>query len=566
MTGAAKVTTQVIDLTNRVQPSGSYASGIVIESKIGPVNTPVLVSGQTDFLRKFTLDETIEIGWDNAFFEAWQYLKTYPNLYVVRAAKTTGDFCATYGGCRVQLYNSEFDNAPMSEGFVIEHDASGEVPFVEPQLVNRAYKDLPDNAEPQVDDTTGEAYYTFNSGITKTLVKVQDKYRYYAGEDDVAFVIYGSSEGGFANDLAISIITDPEEVKLDECFIVRLYRKNKKDQYIKLGDYTCSLNPAKKDGYGTNCYITNVLGSNKYIRAIANQTLSMLKQRTHIVNVSASVILKNPYLYDSNNRLITKTWSNLIVGGVQSKHQEGEIIVVPQIAGKPAYYECTQGGYSSEIQPSRSAWVNGNWYIETVNDGEVTWTLREVVVPYVSDDEVSAGKTVEVQSGLIYKAMNAGRTSSRPPQTWGADTVEDKDIVWQKQIQTKQIDNKGNILDGTDNIFAIGYTNYAGSAAEVPSTMKVFGDEYLGAELELPKTLMVTDVTTYDPINIHESNKNISPHREKDSGDLKNVYVWLIKLMPKDKKLIASLIFWWYIQCLDKLILFCKRKVIMNSK
>ena len=107
------VTTNVVDRTTRVNSVGTYNAAIVIAAKKGPINEPTLVTSQTDFLRRFTPNETIELGWDGAHHEAFQYLATQSNLYVVRAAHTSDladrddDSIALFGGCNIMLYKSE---------------------------------------------------------------------------------------------------------------------------------------------------------------------------------------------------------------------------------------------------------------------------------------------------------------------------------------------------------------------------------------------------------------------------------------------------------------------------
>ena len=162
----ASVSDYTQDLTNRVSTTSTYAAAIVVASKKGPADTPVLVGGQTKYLQKFTPNETLELGWDAALYEAWIYLAQQNNLYVVRALAKD----ALYGGCKIRTFKSELDNKPLEKGF--------------------------DNI-----DTADFDY-----------------------END-ALLIYGADQGDYNNDLSVAIITDPDEVKLEGCFIVRVYKK-----------------------------------------------------------------------------------------------------------------------------------------------------------------------------------------------------------------------------------------------------------------------------------------------------------------------------------------------------
>ena len=161
---APKVITSVEDQSTRVNANGTVNVGIVIAAKKGPINKPQLITGQTAFLRKFTPNERLEIGWDIAYYEAYEYLKTQSNLYVVRAANSD----VKYGGCTIKLAESANAGLPLEEGF-----------------------DSPDTFE--------------------------------FAEDD-ALLIYGTDPGAYNNDLSVIIVTDEEEVKLKGAFLVKVYK------------------------------------------------------------------------------------------------------------------------------------------------------------------------------------------------------------------------------------------------------------------------------------------------------------------------------------------------------
>jgi hypothetical protein len=203
---AASVQTTVIDQSNRVNSSSTINAGIVIAAKKGEVNTPILVPSQTAFLRRFTPNEKIEIGWDGAIYEAFKYLETAGRLYVVRACSET----AKFGGCLIKLVSSADVNISVGAGFA-----------------------SPDE-------------YVFEN------------------EDD-AILIYGANQGAWNNDISITITTDPKVVKLAQAFILKVYKKG-----VLVETHTCSLNPSLKNGYGVNCFIETVLEGSNYVRAISN--------------------------------------------------------------------------------------------------------------------------------------------------------------------------------------------------------------------------------------------------------------------------------------------------------
>jgi len=86
MSGSASVNVSTIDLSTRVPAFPGVFGAIVIPAKKGPVNRAVLVTSEDDFLRRFTPDEKVEVGFDLAHFSAINFLGKSDKLYVSRAA------------------------------------------------------------------------------------------------------------------------------------------------------------------------------------------------------------------------------------------------------------------------------------------------------------------------------------------------------------------------------------------------------------------------------------------------------------------------------------------------
>lgn len=212
---APRIITSIDDQSTRVSSTGTYNAAIVIAAKKGEINKPVKVTGQSDFLRKFTPNERIEIGWDMAYYEAYKYLATQSNLFVVRAAHIQdldtdeADYPALYGGCLIKTMNAANENLSCPNGFASPED--------------------------------------------------------YLFQTDEVLLIYGANEGAYNNELSIVIETDPKVVKLDNAFIIKVYKKN-----ILVETKVCSLDPSAKNGYGVNCFVETVLKGSLYIRAISN--------------------------------------------------------------------------------------------------------------------------------------------------------------------------------------------------------------------------------------------------------------------------------------------------------
>ena len=131
--GSASVIIKEIDLTTRV-PSfpGVYGAIAIPGAKKGPVGEPFLVTSETQFLKKYTPANRIEIGYDNAYFSAVNYLQQSDKLWVVRAESY--DDPPLYAGTTIRLFNmpvvvdtvnqaeSKLENAT---GARCRHDSSG---------------------------------------------------------------------------------------------------------------------------------------------------------------------------------------------------------------------------------------------------------------------------------------------------------------------------------------------------------------------------------------------------------------------------------------------------------
>lgn len=93
---APRVNIKEIDLTTRV-PSfpGVYGAILIPDAKKGGTD-PYLCTSDTDLLKNFTPNETLEVGWDMAYFSALAFLKKSDKLWVLRVCNG-----ALYGGLRM---------------------------------------------------------------------------------------------------------------------------------------------------------------------------------------------------------------------------------------------------------------------------------------------------------------------------------------------------------------------------------------------------------------------------------------------------------------------------------
>lgn len=417
----AGISDKVTDLTNRVSANGTYASAIVVASKKGPINKPVLVTGQTNFLRKFTPNEKLELGWDTAMYEAWQYLANQPNLYVVRAANN-----ALYGGCKIRTFKSELDNTPLENGFANQ----------------------------------GEADFDY----------IND-----------ALIIYGADQGAYNNDLSVAIITDPEEVRLDGCFIVRVYKNG-----VAVENHTCSLDPSLKNGFGVNCFAENVLKTSLYVRADVNDDAENIQDICYDVTVTGTVTFDNEIIKNTNI--------------VRRNHEyaEKDVVKLNQLSGQSAFYVCTKAGRSADAD-NVPEYVANNEYLLEVADGEAVFTLAEIIKEYLPDTAYKAGDIVTITKDgnvMNFRALIEGTTNLTEPQ-WLLDgvpavRVEDGTIVWVNLKQTEQV----SCFDG--------YTFKEGVQDSKLDLTKynVYTDYFLVQKAALPEIAQVTDPTVVTPVVI----------------------------------------------------------------
>jgi hypothetical protein len=415
------ISDKVTDLTNRVSVNSTYASAIVVASKKGPINKPVLVNGQSDFLRKFTPNEKLELGWDTAMFEAWQYLATQQNLYVVRAANN-----ALYGGCKIRTFKSELEHAPLENGFAV----------------------------------AGQADFDY----------VND-----------ALVIYGADQGLYNNDLAVAIITDPEEVKQDGCFIVRVYKNG-----VAVENHICSLDPSLKNGFGVNCFAENVLKTSLYVRADVNDDADAIQDICYTVDVKGVVTFDNEYIKCTN------------VARRNHEYAEKDVVKVAQLSGQTAFYVCTKAGRSADIDNAPEFALN-NEYKKQVEDGEAIFALAEIVKEYLPDTGYNAGDIVTITKGanvMNFRALIDGTTNLVEPMWLENDTplirVEDGTITWVNLKQVEQV----------SSVAAYTYKEGAKDSKLDLTKYKTYSDYFLNQETKLPAAAQVTDPTVVVPVVI----------------------------------------------------------------
>lgn len=86
ISGSANVTLREVDLSTRIPSFPGVYGAITIPAKKGLVNTPTLVTGDSQFLKRYTPNEKIDIGMDNSHFSALNFLQQSNKLWVNRVA------------------------------------------------------------------------------------------------------------------------------------------------------------------------------------------------------------------------------------------------------------------------------------------------------------------------------------------------------------------------------------------------------------------------------------------------------------------------------------------------
>ena len=102
---AANVRTYEKDLVPRIGGQKGVYNAICIPAKKGPINVPVLVSGENDLLNKFTPDGTIKVGYSIAYYSALTALQQTNTLWTIRVANG-----ALNGGAFVNQSGSNLDS------------------------------------------------------------------------------------------------------------------------------------------------------------------------------------------------------------------------------------------------------------------------------------------------------------------------------------------------------------------------------------------------------------------------------------------------------------------------
>jgi hypothetical protein len=129
--GSPFVNVREIDASTRVPGFPGVAAGIVIPALKGKTEEIQLVTSDIDFLNKYTPNGRIEVGYDNSYYSALAYLQKSDKLYVTRAHNGS-----IFGGAFITTLNANIDNEAFAIGirdnstFEFESSEETDVSFV----------------------------------------------------------------------------------------------------------------------------------------------------------------------------------------------------------------------------------------------------------------------------------------------------------------------------------------------------------------------------------------------------------------------------------------------------
>lgn len=343
---SAKVTIKEIDQSVRVPQFPGVYGAIAFPAKKGPLE-PFLVTNESQFLKVFTPDSTVDVGFDLGYFSALAFLQRSDKLWISRAIKD-GLFAGASIKISAALTNNQSLPAGLSDPSAYLFDSNPDVAAVKEQTTLTFPVSQPGsfydvigagkkfnlwsanpNAQhyfwfsvsdginaPQTDpggpgvahmisillaDTSAQiatkaqlvidalttlfdATVSTNT-VTVTNVDFGDVTDATAGTSgltlailaqgvdevdliDECMMIYSSNQGKWGSDILIKIETDPAIVKEADSFIISVFKSN--NVVTPLESFVCSRKVGKKDGYGRNIYVEDVLQSSEYILAFNN--------------------------------------------------------------------------------------------------------------------------------------------------------------------------------------------------------------------------------------------------------------------------------------------------------
>ncbi|MDK1290204.1 phage tail sheath C-terminal domain-containing protein [Pseudoalteromonas umbrosa] len=304
---SAQVILKEIDLSQRVGGGpGIYAAVLIPRAERGALE-PQLATNENMFLNRYTIDNKIKIGFDNAYFSALTYLGGADKLWVRRVL---GDG-AKFSAAAVGQIGEEAATAPISAGFealdaveaddkeafIITSADQGEwgdrvrIQVHNFRQVETVTFNLVDNGEGQMIPTGSlSATQTWSTGsvVRFSVVKqdgstgalptgIEADTAYWVTRDGSGDLWLSESEEKMANNEYIALADQGDgDIKMSlfrqiaktpNTFELQVYLDNERDPRES---FTCSLDESGVDGFNRNIFIENQVQGSDYIRAFVN--------------------------------------------------------------------------------------------------------------------------------------------------------------------------------------------------------------------------------------------------------------------------------------------------------
>lgn len=289
-----------VDLSTRIPSFPGVYGGIVIAAKKGVVNQPVLITSETQFLKRFTPNEKVEVGYDNAYFSALAFLQKSNKLWVVRAANnprfggvlyrntgnTLGAVVAVNGvnesGGETEdatlTYTGTISHIPIVSGtFSLVVGTTPQITFIDAGDGTLSAGALGVDGTGTIDYITGDwsitlvanpaGVFPISVSYSVSLVNPES----WVFTPDELFLITGSSPGTWENAITVNVFTTDSKLTKEPNaqFLIKVWKEN-----VLMEEFLVSRVQGAKDGYGRNIYIEDALLASDYIRAYDNTSVA----------------------------------------------------------------------------------------------------------------------------------------------------------------------------------------------------------------------------------------------------------------------------------------------------
>lgn len=306
---SAQVILKEMNLSQRVGGgAGIYAMVLLPRAERGPTE-PTLTTNENMFLSRYTLDNKVKVGFDNAYFSAITYLGGADKLWVKRVLGDGAKFAAMAVG--QQGFDAESASIVAGYDELASVEADDDQAFIltasdEGDWANRVSIEVHNHRATEkvsfneVDDGTDTGTMILDNSISATQdwntgsvvrfsvfkadgtrgvmpmgieagkaywVKRDAESKLWLAEsskdlDDASYITIGDKGDG---DLMVSLFRPIAETP--NTFVIQVYID---DAAAHVESFTCSLDEQAVDGFNRNIYIENQLEASDYIRGFAN--------------------------------------------------------------------------------------------------------------------------------------------------------------------------------------------------------------------------------------------------------------------------------------------------------